>query len=165
MIKAEYSSPAFDDSERNAMHAKKLENKSATHGTPALFVRPRKRGALPLRAMNKIVREETYRELFPAEMTERTIRPFIRCAAGRIPASVRAIVRGELAVLEPLPIRRESVYGIVMPIKNIIPVIINLLVHKSEEIVTYQHRRSECARIPDGWPWGPTFADWSTLQL
>lgn len=70
---------------------------------------PRNHGALPERAMARIVRDATYSELLPAKMTETTMRPLIRCAAGRIPASVSAIVSGELAVLEPLFRRRSSV--------------------------------------------------------
>ena len=41
------------------MHVKRLVQMSATQGTPRLLVSPRKRGALPLRAMNSIVREPT----------------------------------------------------------------------------------------------------------
>lgn len=90
------------------MHAKRFEKIKAAQGTPALFVRPRKRGAFPLRDMNRIVRDATYRELLPAEITDTTINALIRCAAGRIPASVSAIVNGELAVFDPFPSSRSS---------------------------------------------------------
>lgn len=101
MISAEYSFPASDESERNAMQAKRFEKHNATHGTPYLFVRPMKRGALPFRDMNSIVLDATYSELLPAEMTETTIKPLIRWAAGGIPASSNEIVRGEDAVSDP----------------------------------------------------------------
>jgi hypothetical protein len=47
-----------------------------------------------------MVREATYKDPFPAEMTLITIKALIRCAAGGMPASVSAIVKGELAALE-----------------------------------------------------------------
>lgn len=90
------------------MQENRLEQMIPTQGTPILFVRPRKRGALPFRAMNINVREETYSEPFPADITLITIRALIRCAAGRIPASFSARVRGELAVLEDEPRSRSS---------------------------------------------------------
>lgn len=71
--------------------------------------------------MKRRVLDATYKELFPAEMTLITMRALIKCAAGRIPASVRAIVKGELAVLE-LPLRScLSFHGIRIPMKKIIP--------------------------------------------
>jgi hypothetical protein len=54
-------------------------------------------------------------------MTLITIRALIRCAAGRIPASCKAIVRGELAVLDVDPSSLWSLYGIRMPMKNMVP--------------------------------------------
>jgi hypothetical protein len=108
VIRAEYTTPALADTSRNERQAQIFENINAAHGTPALLVTPRKPGALPLRAMNRTVRDATYSELFPAEMTEITIRALMRWAAGRIPASVKAIVSGELAVLDPCPSRRGS---------------------------------------------------------
>ena len=92
-----------------------------TQGTPARFVRPINFGAFLLRDMKRSVLEATYRELLPAEMTLITIRALIRCAAGRIPASVRAIVKGELAVFEVAPRSCLSFHGMRMPIKNIVP--------------------------------------------
>lgn len=82
------------------MQVKMLEKIRATQGTPRELVRPMKRGALPLRAMKSIVRDATYKEPLPAEMTLITIRALIRCAAGRMPASVSAMVNGELAAVE-----------------------------------------------------------------
>lgn len=70
--------PALDDRERKTMQENKLEQIIPTHGTPALFVRPIKRGALPLRAMNINVRDETYSEPFPADMTLITMRALIK---------------------------------------------------------------------------------------
>lgn len=101
VISAEYSFPASDESERNAIQAKRFGKHNATHGTPYLLVRLMKRGALPFRDMYSIVLDATYSELLPAEITETTINPLIRCAAGRIPASSKEIVRGEDAVLDP----------------------------------------------------------------
>ena len=69
----------------------------AGYGTPAAFVLPRNLGAFPVRAMNKIVRDATYSDPIPADMTLTTIRALIRCAAGWIPAWDRAIVNGEFA--------------------------------------------------------------------
>lgn len=103
------------------MQENRFEKTSATHGTPMRFVRPMKRGALPFLAMNSKVREATYNEPFPADTTLSTIKALIRCAAGRIPASVREIVNGELAVLADEPRSLGSVYGIRMPMKNIVP--------------------------------------------
>ena len=88
------------------MQVKIFENTIATQGTPRAFVRPRILGALPVRAMNRIVRDEAYRDPIPAEITLITIRALMRCAAGRIPASERAIVNGELALEERSAIRR-----------------------------------------------------------
>lgn len=103
MIKAEYTAPALDDCPRKTMQAKIFVTMSPTHGTPALLACPINLGALPLRDMKRRIRDATYRELLPAEMTLITIKALIRCAAGRIPASVSAIVKGELAVLEFAP--------------------------------------------------------------
>ena len=103
------------------MHAKKLLNKSATHGTPCLFVLPKNFGAFPFLDMNKSDLEATYKLEFPAEMTDMTIKPLIREAAGSIPALSKAIVKGDLAVREPAARRFGSLYGIKIPIKNIIP--------------------------------------------
>jgi hypothetical protein len=71
--------------------------------------------------MNRSVRDATYSELFPAEMTLITIRALIRWAAGRIPASCKAIVRGELAVLEVDPSSLWSLDGIRIPMKKMVP--------------------------------------------
>jgi hypothetical protein len=45
----------------------------------------------------------------------------IKCAAGRIPASARAIVNGELAVFEVSPRSLLSLYGMRIPMKNMVP--------------------------------------------
>lgn len=108
VIRAVKIRPAPDETSKNEIAVKIFVNKIAAHGTPSRFVTPKNHGALPERAMARIVRDATYSELLPAEMTESTMRPLIRCAAGRIPASVRAMVKGELAVLEPLLRRRSS---------------------------------------------------------
>lgn len=54
-------------------------------------------------------------------MTLMTIRALIRCAAGRIPASCKAMVRGELAVFEVDPSNLWSLDGIRMPMKKMVP--------------------------------------------
>lgn len=87
------------------MQAKTLETMRATQGTPRLFVRPMNRGAFPFRDMNSRVRDETYRELLPAEMTLTTIKALMRFAAGRIPAAVSEMVNGEVAVVDEAPSR------------------------------------------------------------
>lgn len=120
-MRAEYSSPALEDWDRNAIHAARFDRISAHQGTPRLSTMENMRGALPVRAMKRMVREATYREELPAEMTEMTISALMRCAAGRTPAESRAIVSGERAVREVEERRRESVYGIRIPMKNIIP--------------------------------------------
>jgi len=74
-----------------------LEKMRAIQGTPRELVRPRNLGALPLRERKRIVREATYKEPIPAEMTLTTIRALMRWAAGAIPASASAIVSGEFA--------------------------------------------------------------------
>ena len=56
-------------------------------------------------------------------MTLITIKALMRCAAGRMPASCREMVRGELAVLEVDPSNLGSLYGIRMPMKNMVPVL------------------------------------------
>lgn len=104
------------------MHANRFEQINATHGTPAAFVRPMNLGALPLRDMNSIVREATYNDPFPADITLITIRALIKCAAGRIPALVSAMVKGELAAFEESPKRWGSLYGSRIPIKNMVPI-------------------------------------------
>jgi hypothetical protein len=71
--------------------------------------------------MNKRVRDATYRELLPAEMTLITMRALIRWAAGRIPASCNEIVNGELAVFEEDPKSLLSFHGMRIPMKNIVP--------------------------------------------
>ena len=58
-------------------------------------------------------------------MTLITIRALIRWAAGRMPASASAMVRGELAVVEFEFSNRLSSYGSKMPIKNIVPVCVS----------------------------------------
>lgn len=121
VIRAEYIFPALEERERKTMQENRLEQIIPTHGTPILLVRPIKRGALPFRDMNINVRDATYSEPFPAEMTLMTIRALIKCAAGRIPASVRAIVKGELAVLADEPRSLLSLYGMRIPMKNIVP--------------------------------------------
>lgn len=103
------------------MQAKTLVKISPTQGTPAPLARPMNLGALPLRDMNNSVRDATYRELFPAEMTLITIRALMRWAAGRIPASCKAMVRGELAVLDVDPSSLWSLDGMRMPMKKIVP--------------------------------------------
>lgn len=100
VISAEYIRPALEERVRNTMQVKIFEKIRAAQGTPRELVRPMKRGALPLRAMKSIVRDATYNEPFPAEMTLITIRALMRCAAGRMPASVSAMVKGELAAVE-----------------------------------------------------------------
>jgi hypothetical protein len=57
----------------------------------------------------------------PAEITLITMSALIKCAAGRIPASARAIVNGELAVFEVSPRSLLSLYGMRIPIKNMVP--------------------------------------------
>jgi hypothetical protein len=103
------------------MQAKMLVNRSPTHGTPALLARPINLGALPFLDMKRRMRDATYRELLPADITLITIKALIRCAAGRIPASVRAMVKGELAVLEVAPSNDLSLYGMRIPMKKIVP--------------------------------------------
>lgn len=71
--------------------------------------------------MNSSVLDATYSELFPAEITLITIRALMRWAAGRIPASCKEIVKGELAVFEDDPRSLSSLYGIKIPMKNIVP--------------------------------------------
>lgn len=103
------------------MHANRFEHISATQGTPALLVLPINCGALPVRDMNNRVRDATYNDPFPAEITLITISALIKCAAGRMPALVRAIVKGELAACEESPKRLGSLYGSRIPMKNIVP--------------------------------------------
>lgn len=103
------------------MHAKTFVKISPTHGTPALLTRPMSLGALPFRDMKRRVLEATYNELFPAEITLMTISALMRCAAGRMPASASAIVKGELAVLDDEPRSRLSLDGIKIPMKKIVP--------------------------------------------
>lgn len=103
------------------MHANRFEHIKATHGTPAALVRPINFGALPLRDMNSSVRDATYNDPFPADMTLITMRALIKCAAGIMPALVRAMVKGELAAFEESPSRFGSLYGSKIPIKNIVP--------------------------------------------
>lgn len=78
-------------------------------------------GALPFLDMKSRTRDATYRELLPAETTLITIKALIRCAAGRMPASVRAMVKGELAVFEVAPSNDLSLYGMRIPIKKMVP--------------------------------------------
>ena len=103
------------------MHANRFEQINATHGTPAAFVRPINLGALPLRDMNSIVRDATYKDPFPADMTLITISALIKCAAGIMPALVSAMVKGELAAFEESPKRWGSLYGSRIPMKNMVP--------------------------------------------
>ena len=121
MIRAEYIFPALDERERNTMQENRFEQTIPTQGTPILFVRPIKRGAFPFRDMNINVRDATYSEPFPADMTLTTISALIKWAAGRIPASVSAIVKGELAVSADEPRSLSSLYGIKIPMKNMVP--------------------------------------------
>lgn len=140
VIRAVYSFPAFDDTERNAIQAKRFEKHRATHGTPYLLVRPMKRGAFPFLDMNNIVLDATYSELLPAEMTETTINPLIRWAAGRIPASSKAIVRGEDAVEDPVASSFLESYGIRMPMKNIIPMTtLEVALQERVNVVGYEY--------------------------
>lgn len=127
VMSASKTCPALEDCPRNTIQAKILVKISPTQGTPALFARPMNFGALLLRDMKRSVREATYKELFPAEITLMTIRALIRCAAGRIPASAREMVKGELAVVEVEPRSRLSVYGRRMPMKKIVPVSVGIL--------------------------------------
>lgn len=60
------------------MQAKTLVRIRPTQGTPARFARPMNLGAFPFRDMNKSVRDATYSELFPAEITLITIRALMR---------------------------------------------------------------------------------------
>lgn len=55
-------------------------------------------------------------------MTLITISALIKCAAGRMPALVRAMVRGELAACAEPPRRFGSLYGSRIPMKNIVPI-------------------------------------------
>lgn len=52
------------------------------------------------------------------------MRALIKFAAGRIPASVSAIVKGELAVVEFAFSSLSLVYGIKMPMKKMVPNIV-----------------------------------------
>lgn len=104
------------------MHANRFEQINATHGTPAALVRPMNLGALPLRDMNSSVRDATYNDPFPADMTLITISAFIKCAAGIMPALLSAMVKGELAALEESPKRWGSLYGSRIPMKNMVPI-------------------------------------------
>jgi len=121
VIRASYMVPPLFETDRNAMHATKFENNSATHGTPALFTMPRILGAFPLRAMKSIVRDETYSDEFPALMTAITMTALMIEAPALIPASESAMVSGDFAVLDPFDNRRLSFHGISMPMKNIMP--------------------------------------------
>lgn len=103
------------------MHENRFDQINATHGTPAALVRPINCGALPVRDMNSSVRDATYNDPFPADMTLTTISALIKCAAGRMPALVRAMVKGELAACAESPKRFGSLYGSRMPMKNIVP--------------------------------------------
>lgn len=103
------------------MQENMFEQTIPTHGTPRELVRPMNRGALPFRAMNSKVRDATYKDPLPADMTLITIRALIRCAAGRIPASVSEMVRGELATFAVSPNSLGSLYGSRIPMKNIVP--------------------------------------------
>lgn len=113
--------PPLFETDKNAIHPIRLENNNATHGTPALFTLPRILGAFPLRAMKSIVRDETYNEELPALMTAITMTALISDAPALNPASKSAMVRGDLAVLDPFERRRLSSHGINMPMKNIMP--------------------------------------------
>lgn len=121
VIRASYMAPPPFETDRNAMHATRLENNNATHGTPDLFTLPRIFGAFPLRAINSIVREETYSDEFPALMTATTMTALMIEAPALIPASESAMVSGDFAVLDPFDKRRLSFHGIKMPMKNIMP--------------------------------------------
>ena len=121
VIKASYTVPAESEVDRKAMHAMTLEKSNATHGTPALFTLPRIFGALPLRAIKSIVRDETYSDELPALMTAITITALMIEAPALIPASESAIVSGDFAVLDPAESRLLSFHGISIPMKNIMP--------------------------------------------
>lgn len=121
VMSALYSVPAELDCDRNAMQANTFVNNSAAHGTPRLSVLPKNFGAMPLRAIWVIVRLATYNDELPAESTEMTMSALMRCAAGAMFASDKAMVSGDAAVFEPFPSRRGSFAGIRIPMKNIIP--------------------------------------------
>ena len=90
------------------MQAMRLENSSATQGTPALLTRPRNFGALPVLDMKSSVRDDTYSEELPALMTAMTMIALMTDAAGATPASSSEMVSGDAAVLEPGAKRRLS---------------------------------------------------------
>ena len=113
--------PAASETDRNAMHAIRLENSKATHGTPALLTLPNILGAFPFRAIKSIVRDETYSDEFPALITAMTMTALMTEAPPLIPASESAIVSGEAAVLDPFDKSLLSFHGTTMPMKNIIP--------------------------------------------
>ena len=121
VISALYTVPAASETDKNAIHAIRLEKISATQGTPALLTFPMNFGALPFRAMKSIVRDETYRDELPALITAITMTALMREAPAFMPASASAMVRGDFAVLEDLDSRRLSFHGIKIPMKNIMP--------------------------------------------
>ena len=119
---AENRTPAPEPTARKAMHAARLLKRRAGQGTPRESTLLSHLGALFVRAINRIVREATYREELPAEMTEITIRALMRWAAEVRPASSRAIVSGDRAARGASAARsRGSFHGIKMPMKNIMP--------------------------------------------
>lgn len=146
VIRAEYTSPALDDCPKKTMHANMFVKISPTHGTPALLARPMNLGAFPFLDMKRRMRDATYRELLPAEITLITIKELMRCAAGRMPASVKAIVKGELAVFESALNNDLSLYGMRIPMKKMVPV--DLLGRFENNLVcsTHQYRRPEYAK-------------------
>ena len=148
VIKAEYTRPALEDCPKNTMQAKIFVVIRPTHGTPSLFVRPMNFGAFPLRDMKSSVLDATYSELFPAEMTLITIRALIRWAAGRIPASCKEIVKGELAVFEDDPSNLSSFHGMRIPMKNIVPELKLAVVWFHFAVCTHQRRKSRYAKRP-----------------
>lgn len=103
------------------MQAIRLEKSNETHGTPALFTLLKNLGALLLRAIKSMVRDEIYSEELPALRTAITMTALIREAPALIPASESAMVNGDLAVLDPSARRSPSSQGIKMPMKKTVP--------------------------------------------
>jgi hypothetical protein len=99
--------------------------------------------------MKRSVRDATYRELLPAEMTLITMRALMRWAAGKMPASCNEIVNGELAVLDVDPKSLWSFHGMRIPIKNIVPSHISAgVAFVPLPTYTYQRKKSRYAKRP-----------------
>lgn len=65
-----------------------------------------------------------------------------------MPASARAMVRGELAVVEFALRSRLSLYGSRMPMKKIVPVLVSTVSLLQLLGITYRRRKREYARTP-----------------